>query len=236
MPVVTEDGTALVGFRDVADNGDVSVLHQIVTETGEHLHNGMPTPTINRFRTLPPYLALSGGAGAPINFDIDVDDATTTVVTGPDGNVIDTTVSPATTSGTADATYTLRASNVDGDAPLAHWTLIRTVAPGFVGGLTVAYIGQIGGTAGVQYRWQISWRINGTAHPWPTFRWIDPPAGHHLGDPTRATLPDGRGSIFFTGTPGTDPLVVDLHLRATNPLTGETADVTGTLTVPARGG
>ena len=192
-------------------------------------------PQITRFETAPSFLAASAGAGQQLNFIVQTTGATSITVTDPDGTVIDTSASPATTAPTAPSTrYTLTAANVEGTV-VSHYDFYRTVPPSFTSGLDITY-SQVAGPVGVQYRAQIRWRIDGTSNPFPRLAWIDPPASHHLSDPDRATTPDGQGTIYLTVTPGGQRLTFHLRLRATNPVTGETADATGTVTIPARTG
>ena len=192
-------------------------------------------PTINRFETAPKFLA-AGGSNLPLNFVVQTANATTVTVTDPAGNVIDYTSSPATTAPDDPSTrYTLTAANVEGSV-VSHYTFYRTVAPRFTSGLDITYSQVASPTVGVQYRARVAWVVDGTSFPWPSLAWIDPPPSHHLPDPSRATLPSGPGEVNLTFTPGAERLVIPLRLRATNPVSGETAEATGTVTIPSRSG
>ena len=189
-------------------------------------------PAITRFLTAPAYLA-AGGTNLPLNFIVEASNATTLTVTDPNDNVIDYTASPAATAPDVDTRYTLTATNVEGSA-VSHYDFIRTIAPAFAGPLGITY-SQVGTTVGVQYRVRVAWNVN-AGNPFPRLQWIDPPAAHPLNDPNRATTPDGQGEIHLTFTPGADALNIPLVLRATNRVSEETAEATGTVRIPARSG
>ena len=194
-------------------------------------------PQITRFTTLPTYLAASAGR-SEINFIAQATGATSIAVADSDGRAIPYQSSPALTiaaNDKADKTYTMTASNAEGSVT-AHYTLVRTSGPAFASGLDVTYSQVAHPQIGVQYRVQVTWRITGTSNPFPTLQWIDPPSSHPFPDPNRLTTPDGAGAMLLTFTPGGERLTLPIRLRATNPLSGDTADATGTITVPARSG
>ena len=236
MPVYV-DGLDLATADHVYDEGlepDIVYVDNLPAWTRR------PAPVINRFATLPAWLAAGAGVGTPVNFLVDVDNCDpvanpltdSIVITDQFGTHFTYDASPAASSRAVDVTYTLVATNSSGSAT-AHYTLIRATAP-TITDFTIVATGQTASGGTVHETYRVSWVAGG--HPFPSLSWVDP--YKHLDDPNRATREsDGVGAIQITEplTPG-GAHTHTLHLRATQPITGAVTDVTGTLTNQGGGG